>query len=66
VTRLRAGRPRLDSRQGHRTRPLWGPRTLLCIAYRGYSGRGVKLTTHFHLVSRLRMRRATPPFPHTS
>jgi hypothetical protein len=29
------------------------------------SGRGAKLTTHLHLVLRLRMWRATPPLPHT-
>jgi hypothetical protein len=29
----------------------------------GGSGRGVKLTTHFQLVSRLRMRSAIPPLP---
>jgi hypothetical protein len=29
------------------------------------SGRGVKLTTHLHLVPRSRMRGAIPPLPHT-
>jgi hypothetical protein len=29
----------------------------------GYSGRGVKLTTHPHLVPKSRMRGAIPPFP---
>jgi len=36
------------------------------ILSRGYSGRGVKLTTHLHLVLRLRMRGAIPPLPHMS
>jgi hypothetical protein len=30
------------------------------------SGRVVKLTTHLHLMPRLRMRGAVPPLPHTS
>jgi len=30
----------------------------------GYSGRGVKLTTHLHLVPMLRMREAIPPLSH--
>jgi len=30
------------------------------------SGRGVKLTTHFHLVPRLRMHGCVSPLPHTS
>jgi len=29
----------------------------------GLNGRGVKLTTHLHLVPRLRMNGATPPHP---
>jgi len=35
----------------------WVPRALS----QGQSGRGIKLTTHFHLVPRLRMRGAIPP-----
>jgi len=31
----------------------------------GFSGRGVKLTTHLHLVPKLRMRAVIPLFPHT-
>jgi len=30
-----------------------------------YSGRGIKLSTHLHLVLKLRMRGAIPQFPHT-
>jgi len=30
----------------------------------GYSGRVVKLTTHFHLMSRLKLRGAILPLPH--
>jgi hypothetical protein len=33
---------------------LWGSPTLLSSGYRVLSGRGVKLTTHFHLVPRPR------------
>jgi hypothetical protein len=35
---------------------LWGPPSLLCNGYQG--GRGVMLTTHPHLVLRLRMSRS--------
>jgi hypothetical protein len=31
----------------------------------GQSGRCVKLSTHLHLVPRLRMREIIPPLPHT-
>ena len=34
------------------------------LFHRGYSGRVVKLTTHFHLVPKLRMSGTIPPFPH--
>jgi hypothetical protein len=59
VTRLRTERHR-----------LWGPFILLSSGYRrlfsqGQSGRGVKLTTHLHLVPRLLMRGAVPPLPQT-
>jgi hypothetical protein len=44
---------------------LWGPPIVLLYEYRGSfsrkSGSGVKLTTHLHLVQRLRMSGATPP-----
>jgi hypothetical protein len=45
---------------------LWGPPSLLYYGYRGlflggYSGRGVKLTTHLQLVPRSRKH----PLPHT-
>jgi hypothetical protein len=33
---------------------------------RAYSGRGMKLATHVHLIQRLRMRGAIPPLPYTS
>jgi hypothetical protein len=44
----------------------WGPPSLLSNGYQelfpwGWSGRGVKLTTHFHLVPRSRIRGAIPP-----
>jgi hypothetical protein len=47
---------------------LWGPPSLLSNRYQvlfpwGQSGRGVKLTTHLHLVPRSKMRRAIPPLP---
>jgi hypothetical protein len=67
VTRLRARRPGIDSRQGlgfffsprHcvQTGP-GGPPSLVSSGYWG-----VKLTTHLHLVSRLRMRKAISPLP---
>jgi hypothetical protein len=49
---------------------LWGPPSLPSDGYRGVlprrqSGCGVKITTHLHLVHRLRMRGAIPPIPHT-
>ena len=42
---------------------LWCPPTLLYSEYRQWNGRGGKLTTHLHLVSRLRMRGAVPLLP---
>jgi len=50
---------------------LWGSPSLLSRGTEdsssgGRRDRSVKLTTHFHLVSRLRMPGAIPPFPHTS
>jgi len=45
---------------------LWGSRSKLLNGYRMWSGRVVKLTTHLHLVQRLRMFGAIPPFPNTS
>jgi len=67
VTGLRAGRTGFDSRRGH----LYSPSSLLPNGQRGllpqgYSIRGVKFTTHFLLVPRLRMRGAITPLPHTS
>jgi hypothetical protein len=45
----------------------WGPHSILFSWYRGsflgYSGRGVRLITHSHLVPRLRMSRAIPLLP---
>jgi hypothetical protein len=50
---------------------LWGPPSLLSNGYLGIflrdlGGRGVKLTTHLHLVPKLRIRGAIPPLHHTS
>jgi hypothetical protein len=47
---------------------LWGSPNLLSNGYQRLStwrqsGRGVKLTTHLHLVPRSRMRGAIPPLP---
>jgi len=47
---------------------LWGPYSFLSKGYQGlfpwgYSRRGVKLTTHLHLVPRSRMRGAIRPLP---
>jgi hypothetical protein len=75
-TRLRAGRPVFNSRLGHwwdffssppRPDPLWSPPCLLSngnlgLLPRVWRGRGVKLTTHLHLVPRL-MRGTIPPLP---
>jgi len=49
---------------------LWDPPTLLSSGYQwlfpwGYSGRGVKLITHLHLVSKSRMHGAIPLLPQT-
>jgi hypothetical protein len=49
---------------------FWGPPNLLPNGYRGlfplrHSGRGVKLTTHFQLVSRSTKRGSIHPLPHT-
>jgi hypothetical protein len=43
---------------------LSGPSSLLCDGYQGLSGRGVKLTTNFHLVPRSTMvsYTSTPPY----
>jgi hypothetical protein len=43
---------------------LWGPPNLLFIVYRRKSGRGVKLTSHLHVVPRLKLSGAIPPVPH--
>jgi len=78
VKRLRAGRPRFDSRQrqgffssSQLLHQPWRPPSLLTNGHRELfprqqRSRGVKLTTHPHLVLRLRMRGATPPLPDTS
>jgi len=69
MTRLRAGRTRFDFRQGQGrdffifatgSRPTLGP-TQPSIQW-DYSGRGVTLTTHHHLLPSLRMCGATPTF----
>jgi hypothetical protein len=48
---------------------LWVPPNLLSNGYRvfpwWYSSRGIKLTTHLHLLLRLRMHGAIPPLPCT-
>jgi hypothetical protein len=42
---------------------LWGPHSLLTNGYQGLLPRGVKLTTHLHLVRRLRRYGDILPFP---
>jgi hypothetical protein len=49
---------------------LWGPLSLISNGYRGlfprgWTGRGVKLTTHLHLVPRSRKCGPIHPLPHT-
>jgi hypothetical protein len=66
VTRLWDGRVWLESRLGQ-WRNIWVPASLLFSTYlqlflRGWSGWGVKLTSHFQLVPGLRMLGAVPPF----
>jgi hypothetical protein len=45
---------------------LWSTHRFLYSGCGGWSGRGVKLITHLHLVSRLRIPGFIPPLPHTS
>jgi hypothetical protein len=79
VTRLRVERPGFNSRQEqgsfqfsppHPDR-LWGPHRFSYPVVpealsRGVKGQGRELTTHFHLVLRLRMRGAIPPLHNMS
>jgi hypothetical protein len=76
VTRRRAGLPGFDFLRGQviflfaimsmALGPTQSPVQLTpWTLSRGYSGRGVKLTTHVHLVSRLRVVGVIPPLPHT-
>jgi hypothetical protein len=69
VTRVRDGRPvfKFPPPLG---RP-WGPSSVItsgCLEFlsRGISSRSIKLTTHLHLVPRLRLRGAIPALRHTS
>jgi hypothetical protein len=79
VTTIKVGRPRIDSRQEQwrkflslllRADRLWGPPSLLTNSFRGLSSgvkrQGIKLTTHLHVVPRLKMRGAIPSLHHTS
>jgi hypothetical protein len=70
VTTLRTGRPGFDFRQGQLPRPdrILGPHSFLSSVYRcpfsrGQSCRVMKLTTHFNLEPRLRMRGGIPHSP---
>jgi hypothetical protein len=46
---------------------LWGPYTVSdLVLWQGDMRPGVKLTTHLHLVPKLRMRGVVPPHPYTS
>jgi hypothetical protein len=54
-------RHRIQTRSG--THPASYPMGTGGLFPRVQSGRGVKLTTHLHLVPRLRMREAIPPLP---
>jgi hypothetical protein len=76
VTQLPATWLRFDFRQRHHftlrdcVQTGWGPPSLLSIGYWGVLspaqiGRGVKLTAHFHLVRKLKMRGNISPLPHT-
>jgi hypothetical protein len=73
VTSLRAGRPEFDSRQSKIF--LFAIMSILAVRSTQpvgtgvlpseYSGRGVKLTTHLHLVPKLRMCGAIPQLIHS-
>jgi len=77
VTRLLGWKPGLDSRQGQgfllivaASRPaLWPTQPpnqwVSGVLFLGISGRRVKLTTHIHIVPRLRTRGTITLFPHT-
>jgi hypothetical protein len=43
---------------------VWGPPSLLSNAYRRYSGRGLKLATHFHLSAEIKNSGAISSFLH--
>ena len=74
MTRLRAEQPKIRltddfSSSSKRLNRLWDPLSLLFEEYlrlfpRGENGRTVKMTTHFHLMPRLRMSGAIPPHYH--
>jgi hypothetical protein len=80
VTRLRAEQPKIRlipvrtddfSSSSKRPNRLWDSLSLIFEEYlrlfpRGENGRTVKLTTHFHLMPRLRMSGAILPHYHTA
>ena len=58
VIRLSTGPSDISFFQNVQAGPGWGPPCFLFKGYPGLNGRGLNLATHFHLLSRLKIRGA--------